>query len=117
MRAAKLLLDKGELPDDLTKEALRVAAAGVVVATMGRLFSDEEQLAALRDFVRAAATVATRSAPLASAMLARVCYLGPADVTDTIRRLVHDEKVQGWEAISKLSTEPAALAKADAIVL
>ena len=117
MRAAKLLLSKGELPEGLSKEALRGAAAGVVVATMGRLFSEESQLPVLSDLIRAVAKIAEQSEPLAGAMLARVCYLGPNDVTDSIRRLVHDDKVAGSDKVAKLQVTPEALFKVAKIPL
>jgi hypothetical protein len=117
VRAAKLLLGKDELPEDLSKEGLRDAAAGVVVVMVGRLFSDEDQGAVLRDLIRATAKLAKRSEALAGAMLARVCFVSTGDLTDSIRRLVHDERVEGWEQIVKLPVSTKDLAKIDKIAL
>lgn len=116
MRAAKLLLGDDELPEDISKENLRGMVSGVVVVTVSRLVS-EDQDTVLRDLIRVAAKVAARSEPLASAMLGRVCYLGQGDLTDSIRRLVHDEKVEGSDRVAKLPVSDTDLTKIDKIVL
>lgn len=112
MRAARLLLEKGEIAPDMTAKVLREIAGAVVAAVLGSLYSKADPLAPLRQFVRALAQVVARDSKLATSMLTRVCYLGPADTVDMIRRLVHEERVEGSDAVIALDTSKETLATA-----
>lgn len=112
MRAARMLLDKGEIDPTTSKDLLKDIGCVCVTVTVGRLYEETDPLDALRRFVRAVGRMAALSQPIASGMLSRVAYLGPGDVTDTLRRLVHDDRVDGSDAILGLDVSKAALAKA-----
>lgn len=110
MRAAKILLEKGELSPDLTtKKALRELGGALVAVTLGRLYSEPDMLAPLRSFVRAVARLIDRDKSIATSVLTKVCFLGPAETADTIRRLVHEERVEGSASILALDTSKVAL--------
>jgi len=109
VRAARLLLDKGEWSPDLTtKKLIRELGGALVAVTLGRLYGESDLLSPLRLFVRAVARLSERDKTVATAVLTKVCYLGPAETADTIRRLVHEEKVDGSESILGLDISKAA---------
>lgn len=123
MKAARILLEKGVLPDEcpagtppdkipepLTKEKLRDIAWAAVALTIDRLkghaLGSDEATAVVTDFIRGAGKVAPRSFVLAAAMLTRLHYFGPSWATEAVRRAI--PTAIGGEA---LQTALAAAAK------
>lgn len=103
MKAARILLERGALPDDypagtppdkipepLTKEKLRDIAWAAVALTIDRLkdhaLGSDEATVVIVDFIRGAGKIASQSFVLAAAMLTRLHYFGPSWATEAVKR-------------------------------
>jgi len=128
-KAARLLLDKGSLPDEvpagtpaskvpegLTKEQLRDLAWEVIVLLIERAgdykLDSPEATRVAEDFVRAAAKIGTRSFVLGAAMLTRFSYFGPSWGAEAVRRAI--ETTPGGDALkTALGSAKADIGKVD----
>lgn len=114
-KAARLLLDKGALPDEFPAgtppdkrpqpldaaglRGLAWSAVGLVFSRVtGVAFSSPEASAAGESIVRGAAKIASRDRDLAAAMYTRLAYLGPVWIPMVVRA-----------AMDRLPTEGALL--------
>lgn len=117
VKAARVLLDTGKLASEMSKETLRSVAASLLIETLSRLREEPDPLPVLRLFVRAVSEIAAQSEPTALALLDRLCTVATGDTADNIRRLIHEERTEGWSRVTELSTSTSAFYAADKVGL